>query len=405
MISGIAGIYYYLENYEKAEQYNQVAITKALELLGSQSMSYCHALNTKGVLQITKGRYQEAIENFQASYNILVQHDVNQADKATSLANIADIYRRRGDYQESIDFLFQANEYYKHSEKHQIDVIANLLTIAQNYLTSKKYDQAISFSQRVIRLIESSEKHQLSPVSLAHAHLSIAESYRMQGEFKKCSVNLDQIKNIEGKINLDTQSEVQQEYGALFLAQKNYPKALEAFQQSLAINTQQYAKYQHHPKRAEDHQNIAECYLAEGKTTKAIAQYQKALQALALGFVDHDPQKNPAIENMLSLKVGFPILQGKARALFQQFQNQDKTIYLQYSLDTYQALGNLIDKARTGFTSEDSKLFLLANAQSVFEEGIQTALALYEQNQETRFLEKAFHFAESNKAILMQESL
>ncbi|MEM8909964.1 MAG: CHAT domain-containing protein, partial [Bacteroidota bacterium] len=66
---------------------------------------------------------------------------------------------------------------------------------------------------------------------------------------------------------------------------------------------------------------------------------------------------------------------------------------------------DLIRSIRQSYQGERSKQVLAQTTQAIYEGAIQTALQLHQSSQDTRYLNQAFQFAESNKAILLLESM
>ena len=75
------------------------------------------------------------------------------------------------------------------------------------------------------------------------------------------------------------------------------------------------------------------------------------------------------------------------------------------ALSTYDLAVNLIDKMRTGYKTEGSKLFLGEKLTEVYELAIQTSLRLYSSTKEDQYKQRAFLFSEKSKAVVLQEGL
>lgn len=149
----------------------------------------------------------------------------------------------------------------------------------------------------------------------------------------------------------------------------------------------------------------AELYQQEGNDSAALAAHQQAIQAVLYDFRGNHISENPALKGIISPKHLLQALTAKADFLYLQATHNQDNNALKLSLSTYELAQALIDTIRLNYQSTNSKLSLMGELLPVYEHGIRTAIALHQQTKDAQYLEKAFLFAERNKATLLQESL
>jgi len=75
------------------------------------------------------------------------------------------------------------------------------------------------------------------------------------------------------------------------------------------------------------------------------------------------------------------------------------------SFSTYQLTSELIDKMRSGYKAEGSKLFIGEEAIQVYHKAIRSALKLYDITKDHQYKEQAFVFTEKNKSAVLWEAI
>ncbi|MEN0004680.1 MAG: CHAT domain-containing protein, partial [Bacteroidota bacterium] len=150
---------------------------------------------------------------------------------------------------------------------------------------------------------------------------------------------------------------------------------------------------------------IGEIDLEEGHYTNALQNLQTAIINMTFEYEDTSFTSNPPIQQMISEPLAFKILHYKAKTLHRLFDQTQDLRYLDAALDAAKVSAALVEKSRQEIVTQGSKQKLAGDALEVYETGIEIALALQEEKGDQKYLEEAFAFAESNKAILLLESI
>ena len=138
---------------------------------------------------------------------------------------------------------------------------------------------------------------------------------------------------------------------------------------------------------------------------QALAYYQKAVVAVTDSFADFDPRSNPDIDEAISEMQLLEILKKKSHCfdvlgdLNQSGQKTDESLKnYQSALDAITVSADLVHQIRTGYVSEESRLFLSENQESTFIEAVSICYKLYMQTDDSAYVLKGFEFTEKSKA-------
>ncbi|MEO1627541.1 MAG: CHAT domain-containing protein [Bacteroidota bacterium] len=149
----------------------------------------------------------------------------------------------------------------------------------------------------------------------------------------------------------------------------------------------------------------AQLYQLLKRPKDALDYFQKGLQTLSPGYKLPSQLDNPPIDQVLAQPVALQLLKGKANLLQQLAdQKQDKQLR-QTAYQTYLLATELIRQMRLGVQTADAKNALSSQSVGIYEGAIQTALQLHQDDPNPDYLRQAFRLAESNKALLLLESL
>jgi len=192
--------------------------------------------------------------------------------------------------------------------------------------------------------------------------------------------------------------------GNIYLRMRRYSQARDYFDKTLSIWINVRGKK--HPEVAASYQSLAEFYYQQKSFDKALTCLQRSLIALVPDFNNNDIRTNPPLTNSFSDDLLLTSLELKAKVVQELSLIRPPTLkYLGASFVAYELAVELIDKIRSGYKAEDSKLFLAEKNKAVYEQAFQTALKLYETTKDRAFQEKAFLFAERGRAGILLQSL
>jgi tetratricopeptide (TPR) repeat protein len=214
-----------------------------------------------------QGRFREAVDQARQVVEICKQvlgekHPVY----ATSLNNLAELYRSQSDYARAEPLCRQATEIYKQAlgEKHPSFALS-LNNLATLYLSQGDYAKAEPLLRQAVEIYKQAlgEKHPSYATSLNN----LAQLYKSQGDYTRAEPLFRQALSIRKQ----TLGEKHPDYAAslnnlagLYHSQGDYAKAEPLFRQ--ALETFRQALGEKHPDRAASLNNLASLYHSQATT-------------------------------------------------------------------------------------------------------------------------------------------
>jgi len=145
--------------------------------------------------------------------------------------------------------------------------------------------------------------------------------------------------------------------GKNYYFKKDYAKAKDSYEIARKLTTNSFGNK--HPKLAACYRFYGQLFMAQHQFRKSLEYFQQAIIANVQGFDNPDIFDNPELENILSKTYLVYILEDKAKAFYKLFcEHPDSIIFLQAALKTSDLAISLLDVIRTEYKIEGSKFFL-----------------------------------------------
>ncbi|MFC1485085.1 tetratricopeptide repeat protein, partial [bacterium] len=203
-----------------------------------------------------EGNYSKAIEKLRKFFD-MGGYDTSNVEKlSTAQYYLAESYYVLGKYEESVtayNILINNFAKFKQIEK-------AYLRVGSAYLNLKKYEKSITAYSELVKKYPKSEYLRLSKYNLGVAYKSLGKTD------EACLAFIDYYKL---DITDDSSLQIMLEVGEMYMKQRDYTKAIAAFQEVLAdLEAVQKIGIQY---------KIAECYEKQFKAQEAIVEYRKLL--------------------------------------------------------------------------------------------------------------------------------
>jgi len=312
-------------------------------LVQQADLGKAEALNRQVMQLLNQGRYGEAIPLAQRALAIREQAlGPEHPDVATSLNNLAYLYKTLGDYPKAEPLYQRALAIQEKAlgPEHP-DVALSLNNLAEFYRALGDYANAMPLLQRALAIKEKA----LGPEhpDVATSLISLAELYRAAGDYAKAMPLAQRALAIYeqalGPEHPDVATSLNNLAG-FYQALGDYARAMPLYQRNLAIWEKAFGP--EHPTVATSLNNLALLYDSLGDYAKAEPLYQRALAIREKALGPDHPDVATSLNNLAGLLVATGRVQ-PARALFMRSQMID---------------ANVIDQVM-GFTSEEQKLTFL----------------------------------------------
>ena len=400
--SDLAILYDSTKVYYKAGYYNKAIndLNKVLEqkkaLDADNDPHYYKIFNRLGIIYRKKGNFSKAIDY----YNKAVEYSPNELIASIINGNVAHIHTFMGDYDKAISAhkntltLLQQSDF-----KDKYRRIANVYhNLGFTYYNAKRFELSLEYA---LKGVVFSEKNNISidsdsyyNAALAYENLDSldkADAY-FKKAIEKCTQNSGKDYYTTGMAHLN--------YGEFFLkvnkldkSKYHISKAYSIFSKILS-NKHLYMSY--------CCENLGLLQSKQQNYKQALHYYQKALVAKINDFNDTCIYSNPKANAFADLEL-IEILKYKALDLQSLATRQNKEQNLHAALSTLKLAVVFIEKLKTGYLYENSKLKLAEQEHQTYLSIIDIAYSLYEISGNDQYAQTAFRYSELSKYSLLRE--
>jgi len=409
-INTLTYIYYFKQDFEHVSQYTQIAVETAQKhQVKETSQAYMEAINNLGALAYQKNDYALAEQMYLQSIDIEKKMGQSKSNLATLYYNLAIAKRKKGDFDEAIHYFEQALDLRLDTlGKIHPEVARNYMAIGNVFKEKKQWNTALKYYQSASNILQNPkiQKNQLSQRIQINCYQNTAEYYIQDGDIDKALNFLQKALALQPDDQSYRKSLSFEQLGKAYQKNGSLEKAIEHFKEAKRLSLIQHKTYKKHPVIAKRSQYLAAAYLEQGNEATALQEYQMALNEIAHEFSEEAVGQNPSLDDLFSKNDALDILKGKAKALHQKYLKDKNQINdLESAYYTYQLAAKVIRFLREDVASQGSKYFLADKSLSIYESAIQLAIELHHLTGAQHYLEEAFLFAESNKALSLQESM
>jgi tetratricopeptide (TPR) repeat protein len=339
----------------------QVLVQSSSRVLIAQvtGLKEAERLNQKVIELYEQGKYDEA---FPLAEQVLAIRKRLLGDRhshvATSLDNLAEIYRKQGQYEKAEPLYLQALELYKSllGDRHP-DVATSLDNLARLYQDQGRYEKAEPLVLQALELRKSllSDRHPDVATSL----INLAELYRKQGRYEKAEPlylqGLELYKSLLGNRHRDVATSLDN-LARLYRDQGRYEKAEPLLVQALELYKSLLGN--HHPDVATSLNNLAGLYQNQGRYDEAEPLLLQALALYKSRLGDRHPSVATSLINLALLYLDQGQY-GKAEPLFLQALELYKSLLGDHHPNVATSLMSLAELYRKQGRYEKAELLAL----------------------------------------------
>lgn len=395
-------------NKEEAFQYTYLAKKTLEENVGTESSIYGICLLNLSVYLYEQNQIAESLIYDKQAIEILEKTKYDKKHIATLLSNLALTLDHIGDYEQAIIYLKKALVY-RLSTLGQMNVktAENYYFLGYVYLNQNKFTEAVKFLKKnLLVILELRDQGASIPDKMfIQSYQRLATCYQKRNEPDSAFYYIhlaDELQHTPDSYRRYLSLEIRAD---IYLIIREIGSAIRNGQEACKSVKVAYRDFQNHPVIARQYTHLGEMYQVDEKLDSAVHCFHQGVIYLANGFEDQNIYSNPKVEQCFPEFNVIRSLRGKAKALYLRYQESKDIKDLQASLETYKLTHDFIKKLKEDITTMGSKQRLAGDALEIYEEAIETALALHEATADKQYLEKALFFAESNKAILLLESM
>ncbi len=360
---GIAEAMFYKNRFDTAIEFEQKAIDIIMRLFGEKNPELGNCYNRMGVYYEYKGFFEESFQYYQKALNLLF----NTLGKdhflvACIYTNLGSVFRHFNQYDQALKYLEKSEEI--HLQLPESNDRAQLyLNLGVVYAKTKEYDKAIA-------------------------------SYKKSGEI------IDQIYGQNHWRAADSKNNI----GAVYYRKGDFSNAIKYFIKAMPIYRQHLGV--HHERTAIAYHNIADSYYHLKDYEQATKWNQKSLAALIPDFTDTSGTGNPELSVCISNHILMYVLDLKIQICMGKYEQSPGSLNaLKLAHETVALSIAWIDRIRTEFITEESKLIQGETAKTFYQYAVQTADEIYRKTRDAVYLEKIFKYIEKSKCAVLTSLL
>lgn len=353
-----------------------------------------------GIISRLLGKFDNAL-NYYNQAELIYKKYKQQNLLAYLYNNKAVIFKKQQNYIKAKDYLTQSITIFSQDSIKSINQLANSYNNLGNILSNQRnYDEAIEFYNKSIALKGESKKSYSTYGNMALCYKYV-ENFELAKKYHLKAINLA-IAYYKDTNNLNIARHYMNYASILALQEKNQ-KSLQYFKKAHFIYKKNFGDV--HPDMSTLYLSIGDYYYKSQKLDSALGYYQKSLIAISPAFTATGFSANPDIDHVLSKTHVLRSLKNKAAVLARLGEQENKPAYYATSVQTYDLAIETIDKIRSGYISEESKLFLAENEFETYSQALHVCNKLYTITHKSEYIEKAFHYSEAGKSAILAEAL
>lgn len=356
-------------------------------------------------LYITLGKYDEAIKMKNKVIEIVTATKGQYAPEiAEAYSGLGNAYIVKGEYKIAEDYLLKSNEIFiEIYGEDNYKIATNYINLGNICNNTGNYDYALQYYFLATKIFEA--KFSENP-ELPSLYNNIGLVCRKQGNYPNAEIFFNKALDAKLKYGNEYNHQVAVIYsnlGSVYKQKKDTSQALENFEKSIEIMTTLYGK--HNPSLVSPFLNIANIYFEQNKIVDALNYFQKSLIANSKIFEIENYEINPPLENFYDGIKYLEAMNGKAKVYMYLYSIDSNKVNLDKALNNVLLCDTLITELRKSIFSKEDKIRLNGEISNVFDNAIEIAFLIKQENFYNEIDDLMFYFIERNKTSTLLQSL
>ncbi len=358
-----------------------------------------NAYQSLGIINKLLGKYEEAIACYNKSEEIYIRKE-NEKLLGFVYSNKANIYFIQQDYSKAEDYQNRAlNIFMTDSIKHPIQLSILYNNLGNIFKRKNNYQLATESYRKSLNLHKPNDTYFSAISNLGDCYNHI----NMYNKAKSFYLEANHIAENKFGVNNIKTAACYLDYATFLSKQQENKQALSYFYKALEIFEDQLNTK--HPSLSNGYNDLGEHYLRNGAMDSALYYFQKSLVSIAPEFANMDIRKNPLVHEVLSKTHYLKSIKNKALVLSRIAGIKKDTAYYTLSINTFDLAIETINSIRSGYVSEESKLFLADNEFETYSDALETCFELYTLTGNKKYTEKLLSYSEGGKSAVLNEAI
>lgn len=437
--NGLGTIYFFKGEYNSALSHYSKAYSLALKRKKPEDADLSRYLQNIGIIYAQQGDYDQAEKAITSSLKII------EKISPPNDPELGNRYLNTGRFMALMNKDSESLSYYDKSEAillkkvgaNHPDIGSLYLNKGQTYIHMADYEKALIYFNKALSI--ATGNHEPGHPNILSINMNIGYVYEKKGDFKsalkyyelsipddksnpaviktysnmaslysaeKDPVNADAYYNKAIDLAVDVLGPDHPEtgllytrYGYFLINENEEDRSVELFRKALDISIKNYGRKSREVSNNLTH--IGNYYLIKNDLGKALKSYQDAIIAYVKNFNDQRISSNPDAGVVEPDRYLVNALNGKAQALSLTGSENN----LRSSLETYKLSIKIIEKLRSSYQNEESKLLLSGDERKTFLNTVKIATLLYRKTGKKSYLEEAFRYADKGKSAVLLASI
>ncbi len=401
LIMNIGIIYSSKADYIRGEAYFIKSLKIKERLSPEKNKNLTNVYLNLGRLQSAIGKLDDALINYnKAEINLLNEYGTDNENLIPIYLNKGGLYIMTNQHEKALAYhekaLELADKYYTDEDRTISQIYGNLGVINKDL---GNFTKAIDWSQKALPINTDPGGKVTILRTMASCYQKLGETETAQHYFELAintiRSNKDDIPTI-GFCYLDY-GIFNDEIGNFETARVYLDKAIEIIRNDYGETSNVYAN---------SLTILGNHFDLQGKYRIALGYYQKSLIIYSKDFNDTDYYSNPHESQLIINENVNNILYNKAKSfysLYNLISKDERDLLMSYR--TSKLAINELEKIRTGFTREKSKLLITKNSKQLFDLALQASLKLAEKTNDTRYINEAFAISEKGKSAVLSSAI
>jgi CHAT domain-containing protein len=354
-------LYFVIGDYWQSLRYQQKFLKISRTLYGEEHPQVGEALLYVGLSYSRLYEHELALEYYFKCAELLKKNQPdNFHDLASTYNNIGLVYGREGAFEKELEYMMMAISL---NGSKSSNTATNYHNVGRAYFDLGEYDKSFDYLHQAVRM---------KIAITGPNHTTVSKSY-------------NELANLHQRL-------------------KNFDSAIYYQQQALKIQHDNFGQYS--VELSDTYRDLGGIYLELEDYPRAIQQYQRAIAAIVENYDTANVAALPTEKDIILERRSLShILQQKGIALYRRYLLSGQQEDLQLAHATNMASAELLEGVYARLNNKESISFLARNSLKIYEQCLQTALALQETQAELSYLKDAFSVMERNKARLLLQNI
>ncbi len=387
-------------NYQKGEYIKSLQSLDSILIIKGKMVKdttpeYFKIYNLLGVIQKQMGNLKKAI----MFYKLAAKNTTDSYYLSALYKNIANVYSLTGDFSKAFSYLSEALVIISSAENKNARLEADIyhnLGYAEYY--SGNFREALLNYQKSIRTIK--ENNLEEDGETYYSFGLVYQQLNRLSEADKCFRKAIICNEKKFGVTHHITAMSYMNYAGFFLDTEDYMRSGRLYEKAYRILKKTVGEK--HLYTSYCHKYRGDLYYQLGEYYEALQYYQRALISKIDDFNAHSVSVNPDIDVFPDLDL-LDILKAKANAYERISEGENRVENLKKALGTYEITVRFIEKLRTGYLYEKSKLALAEREHDTYLSIIHLTYALMQITGNDNYAKRAFSFSERSKYTVLRE--